>query len=99
MGWNLHSNLSLRQSWGVRLKTICLVGGKLQGFEAAYILKKPEVKLVLVDKDPQALARNYADEFHCFDVIKEPKKLLELSKSIECLDIPVNENLECTTRF
>jgi 3-methylornithine--L-lysine ligase len=94
LGWNLHNNLNLRQSWGVRLKTICLVGGKLQGFEAAYLSKKAGMKVVLVDKDPQALARNYADEFHCFDVIKEPEKLLELSKSIDAL-LPVNENLEC----
>ena len=94
MGWSLHSNLSLRQSWGARLKTICLVGGKLQGFEAAYLSKKAGMKVVLVDKDPQALTRNYADEFHCFDVIKEPEKLLELSKSIDAL-LPVNENLEC----
>ena len=55
MGWSLHSNLSLRQSWGARLKTICLVGGKLQGFEAAYLSKKAGMKVVLVDKDPQAL--------------------------------------------
>jgi len=84
----------LSQSWGARLKTICLVGGKLQGFEAAYLSKKVGMKVVLVDKDPQALIRNYADEFHCFDVIKEPKKLLELSRSIDAL-LPVNENLDC----
>lgn len=94
MGWNPHSNLSLRQCWGARLKTICLVGGKLQGFEAAYLSKKAGIRVVLVDKDPHALIRNYADEFHCFDVIKEPEKLIELSKSVDAL-LPVNENLEC----
>jgi pyrrolysine biosynthesis protein PylC len=86
--------MSLRQFWGASLKTICLVGGKLQGFEAAYLSKKAGMKVVLIDKDPQALARNYADEFHCFDIIKEPEKLLELSKSADAL-LPVNENLAC----
>ena len=84
----------MRQSWGASLKTICLVGGKLQGFEAAYLSKKAGMKVVLVDKDPQALIRNYADEFYCFDVIKEPEKLLELSKKVDAV-LPVNENLAC----
>jgi pyrrolysine biosynthesis protein PylC len=84
----------LRQYWGARLKTICLIGGKLQGFEAAYLSKKAGMKVVLVDKDPQALIRNYVDEFHCFDAIKEPEKLLELSGRVDAL-LPVNENLAC----
>ncbi len=84
----------MSQSWGASLKTICLVGGKLQGFEAAYLSKKAGMKVVLVDKDPQALIRNYADEFHCFDVIKEPEKLLELSGSVDAV-LPVNENFAC----
>jgi len=84
----------LRKSWGASLKTICLIGGKLQGFEAAYLSKKAGVKVVAIDKNPQALIRNYVDEFHCFDVIKEPEKLLEISKKVDAV-LPVNENLEC----
>ena len=83
----------MRQSWGARLKTICLVGGKLR-LKLSYIYKKAGMKVVLVDKDPHALIRNYADEFHCFDVIKEHEKLLELSGRIDAL-LPVNENLDC----
>ena len=56
------------------MKTICLVGGKLQGFEAAYLSKKAGMNVIVVDKNFQALIRNYADEFHCFDVTKEPEK-------------------------
>lgn len=70
------------------------MGGKLQGFEAAYLAKKAGMNVVLVDKNPQALIRNYVDEFHCFDVTKEPKKLLELSRNVDAL-LPVNENLAC----
>lgn len=92
--WNLPGRLTLKQSWGASLKTICLVGGKLQGFEAAYLSKKAGMKVVLVDKNPQALIRNYADEFHCFDVTKEPEKLFELSKKVDAL-LPVNENFAC----
>jgi pyrrolysine biosynthesis protein PylC len=76
------------------LKTICLVGGKLQGFEAAYLSKKAGMKVLLVDKNPQAMIRNYADEFHCFDITGEPERLLEISKRVDAL-LPVNENLEC----
>jgi 3-methylornithine--L-lysine ligase len=91
---SLLNKLILRQSWGVRLKTICLIGGKLQGFEAAYLSKKAGMKVLLVDKNPHALIQNHVDEFHCFDVIKEPEKLLELSKEVDAL-LPVNENLAC----
>ncbi len=84
----------MNQSWGARLKTICLIGGKLQGFEAAYLSKKAGMKVVLVDKNPQALIRNYVDEFNCFDITEEPEKLFELSKRVDAL-IPVNENLDC----
>lgn len=84
----------MRKSWGASLKTICLIGGKLQGFEAAYLSKKAGMKVVAIDKNPQALIRNYVDDFHCFDVIKEPEKLLEISKKVDAV-LPVNENLEC----
>ncbi|MGB9927447.1 MAG: 3-methylornithine--L-lysine ligase PylC [Methanosarcina sp.] len=76
------------------MKTICLIGGKLQGFEAAYLSKKAGMKVVLIDKDPHALIRNYVDEFHSFDITEEPEKLFEISKSIDAL-LPVNENFEC----
>jgi pyrrolysine biosynthesis protein PylC len=44
----------LRKSWGARLKTICLIGVKLRGFEAAYLSKKAGIKVIVVDKSPQA---------------------------------------------
>lgn len=84
----------MKKSWGASLKTICLIGGKLQGFEAAYLSKKAGMKVLVIDKNPQTLIRNYADEFQCFDVIKEPEKLLDISKSVDAI-LPVNENLEC----
>lgn len=76
------------------MRIICLIGGKLQGFEAAYLSKKAGIKILLVDKNPQALIRNYVNEFHCFDITREPEKLIEISKRVDAL-LPVNENLEC----
>jgi len=76
------------------MKTICLIGGKLQGFEVAYLAKKANMKTVLVDRNPKALIRNFVDEFHCFDISGEPEKLIEISKTVDAV-IPVNENLEC----
>ncbi|MDK2947832.1 MAG: 3-methylornithine--L-lysine ligase, partial [Methanolobus sp.] len=32
------------------------------------------------------------DIFHCFDVVREPEKLIELSENVDAI-IPVNENL------
>lgn len=94
LGWNLHCRQNLTLFWGASLKTICLIGGKLQGFEAAYLSKKAGMKTLVIDKNPWALIRNYADEFYCFDVIKEPEKLLEISKRVDAV-LPVNENFEC----
>lgn len=76
------------------MKTVCLVGGKLQGFELAYLAKKAEMRTVLVDRNPEALIRNYTDEFHCFDIIEDADRLIELSGKVDAL-IPLNENSEC----
>ncbi|MDD2440256.1 MAG: 3-methylornithine--L-lysine ligase PylC [Methanosarcinaceae archaeon] len=76
------------------MKTVCLVGGKLQGFELAYLAKKAKIKTILVDRSPKALIRTYTDEFHCFDVVKDPARLIELSEKVDAL-IPGNENLKC----
>jgi len=74
-------------------KKICLIGGKLQGVEAAYLAKKAELYVILIDKNPSALAQNLCDEFHCFDITKENEKsrFIELSQKSDYM-IPVNEN-------
>jgi len=74
-------------------KKICLIGGKLQGVEAAYLAKKAGLYVILIDKNPSALAQNLCDEFHCFDITKKSEKsrFIELSKKSDYM-IPVNEN-------
>ncbi|MDP2216575.1 MAG: 3-methylornithine--L-lysine ligase PylC [Methanolobus sp.] len=75
------------------MKNLVLIGGKLQGFEASYLTKKAGMRVVLVDKKERPLIMKVVDEFHCFDVTKEPEKLIELSKTAMAV-LPVNENLE-----
>jgi pyrrolysine biosynthesis protein PylC len=72
-------------------KRICLIGGKLQGAEAAYLAKKSGMYVVLVDKNFNALSKNICDDFHCFDVTKEKDRFIALSKDVDYM-IPTNEN-------
>lgn len=78
-------------------KRICLIGGKLQGVEAAYLAKKAGLTVLLVDKNPSALAQSLCDEFYCFDVTQDKSQLILLSKKSDFM-LPVNENEE-TIRF
>ena len=74
-------------------KCICLIGGKLQGVEAAYLAKKAGLVVVLIDKNPSALARGLCDEFHCFDITKDKPRFISISEDSDFM-IPVNENEE-----
>ncbi|WP_338102060.1 3-methylornithine--L-lysine ligase PylC [Methanolapillus millepedarum] len=74
-------------------KRICLIGGKLQGVEAAYLSQKAGLYVILIDKNKDALAREFADEFHCFDVTKDKKAFIEISEKSDFM-LPVNENQE-----
>jgi len=74
-------------------KRICLIGGKLQGVEAAYLAKKAGLYVILIDKIPTALAQSLCDEFHCFDITKDKSRFIGLSAESDYM-IPVNENSE-----
>lgn len=73
------------------MKKICLLGGKLQAFEVMYHARKLNMKVILVDKNPDVLIKDLVDEFHCFDIIQESEKLIDISKNVDYV-IPVNEN-------
>ncbi|WP_340820013.1 3-methylornithine--L-lysine ligase PylC [Methanolobus sp. WCC4] len=75
------------------MTSICIIGGKLQGFEVTYLAHKAGMDVVLVDRREKPLIRNVVDSFHCFDVVREPERLRELSENVDAI-IPVNENLE-----
>jgi len=57
---------------------LAVIGGKLQGTEAAYLGTKAGYELVLVDRRPQVPAAGLAREVHCFDVTQEPARAREL---------------------
>ncbi|MDY0386775.1 MAG: 3-methylornithine--L-lysine ligase PylC [Methanolobus sp.] len=74
------------------MKNICIIGGKLQGFEVTYLAHKAGMRVVLVDRKAKPLIRNLVDSFQCFDISKEPEKLRKISKNVDAI-IPTNENL------
>ncbi|MDV0445442.1 hypothetical protein MmiAt1_10200 [Methanimicrococcus sp. At1] len=74
-------------------KRICLIGGKLQGVEAAYLAKKAGLIVTLIDKNPNALAQSLADVFDCFDITKDKSRFISISEESDFM-IPVNENEE-----
>lgn len=75
------------------MKKICLIGGKLQAFEVLYHARKLKMDILLIDKNQNALIKNLVDEFHCFDIVQEPDKLVNISKKVDFI-IPVNENFD-----
>jgi pyrrolysine biosynthesis protein PylC len=74
------------------MTTIGIIGGKLHGFEVTYLAHKAGMNVVLVDRREKPLIRKVVDAFHCFDVVREPEKLIQLSENVDAI-IPVNENL------
>lgn len=70
---------------------IVIVGGKLQGSEAAYLGREAGIKIVLIDQDPQAPARNLCDQFICGDVLSDAP---EIAAALEAADmiLPTMEN-------
>lgn len=76
---------------------IGLIGGKLQGVEAAYLSKIENYFLVLIDKNRYAFAKIFADKFEVFDITKHIKKYYRIINKLDYL-IPLNENKK-TLRF
>lgn len=80
---------------------IVIVGGKLQGCEAAYLGKEAGIRIVLIDRDPQAPAQKLCDTFVCGDVLSDAP---EITAALEAADmiLPTMENdavLEGLTRL
>ncbi|MFP4655172.1 MAG: 3-methylornithine--L-lysine ligase PylC [Methanohalobium sp.] len=73
------------------MKTLAIIGGKLQGFEVTYLAKKAGINVLLIDKHDCPLIRGLVDEFDCFDVTENPEKLIEISQNVDAI-LPVNEN-------
>ena len=74
-------------------KKIVIIGGKLQGLEACYLSMKAGIEVTLIDKDPEAPARDMATRFICEDVLGGSKEVMETLDSADMV-LPTMENYE-----
>jgi len=71
---------------------ILVVGGKLQGVEAAYLAKKAGMDVYLVDRNAQPPALGLCNYFWQLDVLKERDLILELCRDVDLI-LPAVEDL------
>jgi len=71
---------------------LCVVGGRLQGTEAAYLAREAGYEVVLVDRMPGVPASGLADEFHLFDVTADEARTRRLLSSCDAV-LPACEDL------
>jgi pyrrolysine biosynthesis protein PylC len=81
--WNL-------SEWNKMNISVAVIGGKLQGVEAAYLAKKAGWEVLLIDKDPRAAASLMCDRFLPLTITAEidPHEIL---KNVDLI-IPALEN-------
>ena len=63
---------------GVSAMRLAVVGGKLQGTEAAYLAGEAGYEVVLIDRRPDRPAAGLAAEVHVFDVTTDPARAREV---------------------
>lgn len=71
---------------------IGIIGGRLQGTEAAYLAKQAGWEVLLIDRDPQIPASSLADEFHLLDVVNDCCQAGNLLRQVDMI-IPANEDI------
>lgn len=72
---------------------IGIIGGKLQGLEASYLIKQEKYYLLIIDKNKNVHSKIFADKFVVFDIIKHKKKYIRIVNKLDYL-LPVNENIK-----
>lgn len=72
---------------------IAIVGGRLQGTEAAYLARKAGYQSLLIDRDPAAPASAICDVFYCGDVCSPEPQLLKMLLASDLI-LPAMENDE-----
>lgn len=72
---------------------IVIVGGKLQGSEAAYLGREAGIDIVLIDKNAQAPAQLMCTEFICGDVLSDDENVVRALESADMI-LPTMENDE-----
>lgn len=71
---------------------LCVVGGRLQGTEAAYLAREAGYEVILVDRVAHVPATGLADEFHVFDVMADEARARRLLSSCDAV-LPACEDL------
>lgn len=72
---------------------VAIIGGKLQGTEAAYLAKKAGFKSILIDKKKNTPASGICDVFEHFDVCKKERELIDILRNADFI-LPALENHE-----
>ncbi len=77
---------------GLEGHTFCvgLVGGRLQGLEAAYLAREAGYHVTVIDRDPEAPAMALAHNTHVFDVRKESSRFREVLLGMDAI-LPATE--------
>lgn len=73
------------------MKSIVIVGGKLQGTEACYLGMKADINVTLIDIDPGAPAKKLCDKFICGDVLNPDEAVIDALKNADMV-LPTMEN-------
>ena len=68
-----------------------IVGGRLQGIEAAYLCSKATFSTVLIDSGHNPPAKGLSDEFHQIDIVAKPEKAKRVLRRCDAV-LPANEN-------
>ena len=70
---------------------LVIVGGRLQGVEAAYLGLKAGMHVTVIDQDPKAPARGLCHQFHCLDVCRPNQALRNILTAAQGV-LPALEN-------
>lgn len=73
------------------MANIVIVGGKLQGAEAAYLGKAAGIKVTLIDLNPKAPARNLCADFICGNVLSDNPAVTAALEEADMI-LPTMEN-------
>jgi len=77
---------------------VAIVGGRLQGLEAAYLCSKAHFETLLIDIEPDPPAKGLSDDFHQINIVNEPWKAKRELRPCDAV-LPANENRETLIRL
>lgn len=70
---------------------VAIIGGKLQGTEAAYLARLAGMQSILIDNNEKVPASGICDRFVCGDIVAKERNVIEAMKEADFI-LPANEN-------